>query len=481
MITIGQVLNDTYEITDRIGSGGGGIIYKAYHKRMQKYVAIKLIKDEIKSGSNIRSEVDMLKNLKNDFLPQVIDFVEDGDDIYTVMEFIEGKNFKQLISSGKTFNETQVRKYALQLCDAVEYLHNHNPPIIHSDIKPANIMLTPKNNICLIDFNISMTADNGFAKSKGGSMDFGAPEQFKRLIKVPREIDEFHEETRFINDDDTEILLDDKNSESNVKTKNIDRAYIDVRTDIYGIGASVYYMLTSRVPVDGHLDFRGIHCSSEIIEIIAKTMNPDSSKRYKNVNKLKKALKSQISLNFVVLTVACAVACGSLCTLLMLLNPIKSDNELKFNGVTMHTIDYEYEQATTETEITLPPSNDIEMPVDNAKKTDGHYGASVIFAQTELNAARFTEDTEIKIEFELYGDLPANEPPVELVLQNYTDDPAIWAKVRPFEYDNNSATFSYNDMVFSYGNTDLSTVDSIIINDCGTEVKVTKFVVKCLK
>ncbi|MBD5145374.1 MAG: protein kinase [Ruminococcus sp.] len=293
MITKGQVLNDTYEIIERLGSGGGGIIYKAYHRRMQKYVAIKLIKDEIKGGLNNRSEVDMLKNLKNDFLPQVIDFVEDGNDVYTVMEFIEGQNFKQLIYSVRKFDEKHVRKYAVQLCRAVKYLHSQNPPIIHSDIKPANVMLTPQDNICLIDFNISMLSNNGIATAIGGSQGFAAPEQFKRIINVPTYVDDFHEETRFIDNDETEILLDSEISvkqTSKMKTKNTAVAFIDTRTDIYGIGATIYYMLTSRTPISGYVDFRGIRCSSAIKDIILKAMNPNPSKRFQSVSEMYKAL-----------------------------------------------------------------------------------------------------------------------------------------------------------------------------------------------
>lgn len=298
MIGAGKVLNDTYEVCERIGSGGGGIIYKAYHRRIRKNVAIKLIKDNIKGELRNRAEVDVLKNLKHEYLPQVLDFVEDGEDVYTVMEFIEGQNFKQLIQSGKQFTEAQVRKYALQLCEAIEYLHKHVPPIIHSDIKPANIMLTPQDNICLIDFNISMISDNGMAVSKGGSKDFGAPEQFKRIINAPSEIDDFHEETRFIDSSDTEILQDESISRhsSVMKTKDAARAFIDMRTDIYGIGASVYYILTSRVPVAGRLDFRGIRCSAKMQEVITKAMNPSPAKRYKTVNELKRAFLSKINL-----------------------------------------------------------------------------------------------------------------------------------------------------------------------------------------
>lgn len=293
MIEINQILNDTYEVISRLGSGGGGIIYKAYHKRMKKYVAIKLIKDEIKGDINSRSEVDSLKNLKNDYIPQVIDFVEDGDDVYTVMEFIKGENFRQIIESGRYFTEKQVKKYALQLCTAVEYLHNHVPVIIHSDIKPANVMLTPEDNICLIDFNISMMSENGAAEAMGGSKNFAAPEQFSKIITAPAFVDEFHEETRYIDDDVTEIISGSISSKAATsKTKNISRAVIDTRTDIYGIGATIYYMLTSRVPVSGEPDFRGIQVSSAMKNVIVKAMDAVPAKRFKNVGEMKAALSA---------------------------------------------------------------------------------------------------------------------------------------------------------------------------------------------
>lgn len=293
MIQIGQILSDTYAVVEQINSGSGGIIYKAYHRRMKKNVAIKLIKEEIKTDCNVRLEIDILKNLKNDFLPQVIDFVEDGNDVYTVMEFIEGSNFKQLIQSGKSFSEERVRKYAIQLCSAVGYLHKQTPPIIHSDIKPANIMLTPQDNICLIDFNISTIINNGTAYSKGGSAGFAAPEQFRQIISAPNIIDDFHEETRFVDSDETEILLDDEVPSMSpcALTKNVSRAFVDTRTDIYGIGSSMYYMLTERIPVDGKIDFRGVKVSSAMRNIVAKAMHPNPAKRYASVSELKMDLK----------------------------------------------------------------------------------------------------------------------------------------------------------------------------------------------
>ena len=303
MLKAGDVLGGIYEITENIGSGGGGIIFKANHLRMQKPVALKLIKDNIKGIIENRAEVDILKNLKNDHLPQVLDFVEDNGDVYTVMEFIEGSDMKKLIVSGKQFDEKSAAKYAVQLCSAVEYLHSQTPPIIHSDIKPANIMLTTDDKICLIDFNISSVSDGNGAYSVGGSKGFAAPEQFRKIIDVPVTVDEFHEETRFVGQDDDETELLEETAADNssnftagtVKTKNISKAYVDVRTDIYGIGASLYYILTGRVPQNGQLDFRGTKVSLQFRKIIAKAMDPVPGKRYKNVSEMLSAIKRMSS------------------------------------------------------------------------------------------------------------------------------------------------------------------------------------------
>lgn len=102
-----------------------------------------------------RQEVDILKNLRNSYLPQVLDFLVTEEGIYTVMSYIPGKSFKELIEEGMPFTVNQMVRWGMQLCNALNYLHSQQPPIIHGDIKPSNIMLTPEGNICLIDFNIS--------------------------------------------------------------------------------------------------------------------------------------------------------------------------------------------------------------------------------------------------------------------------------------------------------------------------------------
>lgn len=258
------------------------------------------------------------------------------------MEFIEGKNFKQLIEEGRNFDERLVRKFALQLCSAVQYLHSQEPPVIHSDIKPANVMLTPKGNICLIDFNISVFSGNGIGTAMGGSRGFAAPEQFRRIIDAPVFIDEFHEETRFIDSDETEILLASEQlprQTSGIKTRNTALAYIDTRTDIYGIGATIYYLLTARIPVNGHTDFRGISCSKQMKSIIVKAMDPSPGKRFQSALDMLRVLmdKSYESKKAALLT-ASALLTALMCIVLVLnFNSGNSDDIEDLSGFLMES------------------------------------------------------------------------------------------------------------------------------------------------
>ena len=150
-----RVLAGTYEIIGYLQSGSGGDVYKAYHRRLKKEVVLKKIRHKGVSMNINRQEVDILKNLRHTYLPQVLDFFMEDGEYYTVMTYVPGKSFKQLLNEHAVFSQNQLIRWGQQLCSALYYLHSQNPPIIHGDIKPANIMVTPEGNICLIDFNIS--------------------------------------------------------------------------------------------------------------------------------------------------------------------------------------------------------------------------------------------------------------------------------------------------------------------------------------
>lgn len=175
----GTVLAQTYEIVEEIGAGGGGIVYRAKHLRLQTDVVVKKIKDEVRGKVKSRQEADILKNLKHPYLPRVYDFIETDDGVYTVMDFIHGENLGDAVKRHGKYSEKQVRRWAEQLGEALDYLHNQKPAIIHSDIKPANIMLTKDDNVCLIDFNISLAMGGTMESAVGISAGYSPPEQYR--------------------------------------------------------------------------------------------------------------------------------------------------------------------------------------------------------------------------------------------------------------------------------------------------------------
>ena len=170
MLTTGDMINETYMIDSEIGSGALGVVYRAYHVRLQKYVVLKKIKVDKMSYSRFRIEVDTLKQLRHAYLPNVYDYIESDGNIYTVMDYISGYDLKAYMESGTRFTEQELIKWLRQLCSVLSYLHSQNPPIIHSDIKPDNILIDENGNVCLIDFNI--------AGGQGLTKEYASPEQY---------------------------------------------------------------------------------------------------------------------------------------------------------------------------------------------------------------------------------------------------------------------------------------------------------------
>lgn len=259
----GELLDNTYKIIKEIGSGGMGIIYKAYHLRLDKYVVVKQVKVNNICNHNLNKESNILKNLRHTYLPTVYDFVEKNNIVYTVMDYIDGKSLDKELELRNKFPQKSVIKWVLQICEALIYLHNKETSIIHCDIKPSNIMLTKDNNICLIDFNVSymICGDNEFL----GYTEFFSPPEL-RILK-DRNISRFNsnndkyyetetlvanqktEETKFFRSDVVENNLNENMTNKNMTKINhlgeSESDYINCLTDRFGIDSEKDYNINS--------------------------------------------------------------------------------------------------------------------------------------------------------------------------------------------------------------------------------------------
>lgn len=253
-----EQFSDTYKILGRLNEGGGGIVYKAYHMRLRKEVVLKKMKCKSVSPQINRQEVDILKNLNHPYLPQVYDFLTIGNDVYTVMSFVPGKSFQQLLNEGCHFSKRQLITWGIQLLSALEYLHTQNPPVIHSDIKPANIMLKEDGNICLIDFNIAFFLDGETVL--GYTNGYTSPEQY--------------------------IIAMDSKSWNTIPG----HSKIDVTTDIYSVGATFYHIVTGikrknfKEPID--MELLCERTSEAFAQIIYRAMQTNPEKRFNSAREM---------------------------------------------------------------------------------------------------------------------------------------------------------------------------------------------------
>lgn len=309
-----------YSDITEIGSGGGGVIFKAYHKRLQKYIVLKKMRTQVHGILDERMETDILKNLHHEYLPQVFDFLKIENDVYTVMDFVDGKSFEQLIKEKVLFSNKQILKYTRQLCEVMAYLHKQKPPVLHGDIKPANIMLKPDDNICLIDFNIAGFLSEGTMVTVGYSEGYASPEQCqavqslensafytKQSVRTSEEKTILQQTPMSAKNDATEALtvmsdyLKEDKTTSPVKQREsitLDNSVIkiDLRADVYSIGATMYHLATGVRPStepEKNLPIENIAegYSNGFSVIINKAMEAEPDRRFANAGEMLQALE----------------------------------------------------------------------------------------------------------------------------------------------------------------------------------------------
>jgi len=163
----GEILRERYQIREQIGQGGTGSIYLAEDKRLQgRLCALKEVEhDQVlpteilnQSREQFFREASVLARLDHPNLPKVSDYFSEGNHDYLVMDYVPGKDLRERMQDArrnKTFlPENEVLRWAVQIADSLNYLHNQEPPIIHRDIKPSNIKITPSGLVKLVDFGL---------------------------------------------------------------------------------------------------------------------------------------------------------------------------------------------------------------------------------------------------------------------------------------------------------------------------------------
>ena len=209
---IGRLLDNRYEILEVIGTGGMAVVYKARCHRLNRLVAVKILKDEYSQDEEFRrrfhAEGQAVAMLSHPNIVSVYDVSTSAEADYIVMELVDGISLKQYMEKKGVLNWKETLHFSMQIAKALE--HAHSRGIVHRDIKPHNVMVLKNGSVKVTDFGIAriMSKGNTLTKEALGSVHYISPEQAKG-------------------------------------------SRVDNRSDLYSLGVVMYEMMTGRPPYDG--------------------------------------------------------------------------------------------------------------------------------------------------------------------------------------------------------------------------------------
>lgn len=270
MLRKGMFIAERYEILERIGSGGMSDVYKAKCHKLNRYVAIKVLKPEYSEDktfvSKFKAEAQAAAGLMHANIVNVYDVGEENGIYYIVMELVEGITLKKYIEKKGVLGVREAVSIAIQVAQGIDAAHKHN--IVHRDIKPQNIIISKEGKVKVTDFGIARaTSSNTINSSVMGSVHYISPEQARG-------------------------------------------GYSDEKSDIYSFGITLYEMLTGRVPFEGDTTVAIAlqHIQDEIVsprqyvpeipvsveKIVLKCTQKRTERRYQNMTDLIADLKRSL-------------------------------------------------------------------------------------------------------------------------------------------------------------------------------------------
>ena len=175
-----------YRIVRRLGRGGEGSVYLALHCQTQQLWAIKEFAD---CDEHSVHELRMLRRLRHSCLPAIIDVIAANGNVYLVMEYIRGKSLEQIVREKGSLPLQQVTAIAVSLCSALDYLHKRPEKILHLDVKPANVILTGRGRLMLVDFGAALFQKETAAARRKGTGGYASPEQYQRGVTLDERSD----------------------------------------------------------------------------------------------------------------------------------------------------------------------------------------------------------------------------------------------------------------------------------------------------